>query len=67
MGDATVTDKPKRGSGRLPPNLTVPQVGAQQRVAHRQQQRNVATWLERMAAIANKNPDKRGAQTKKPQ
>ncbi len=50
-----MSNKQKRGGGRLAPGMTVPQAGAQQRVSQRQQQRNLSTWLERMAAAAAKH------------
>jgi hypothetical protein len=50
-----MSNKQKPGSGRLAPGMTVPQVGAQQRMSQRQQQRNLATWLERMQASAAKH------------
>jgi hypothetical protein len=44
-----------RSAGKLAPNQTVPQVGAQCRVGHRQQQQNAALFLERMRAAAAKH------------
>ena len=41
-----------RSAGKLAPNKTVPQVGAQCRVGQRQKQQNAASFLERMQAAA---------------
>jgi hypothetical protein len=43
-----------RSAGRLAPNMTVPQAGAQCRVGQRQQQQNAASFLERMRAVAER-------------
>jgi hypothetical protein len=41
-----------RSAGKLAPNKTVPQVGAQCRIGQRQKLQNAASFMERMQAAA---------------